>query len=87
MNSIAGVDIHEDSRRRDVVWCRNMVAYQMVLDGFTQELIASCIGRDRCTVVHCVKSMETMLDSPHQFWRENEIWNKFRDKLYLNKNS
>ena len=85
MYRLTGVDALENSRQREVVWARNMVAYQMVLDGFTQELIASCIGRDRCTIVHCVKSVEAMMNSPQQYWRENEIWNKFRDKLYLNK--
>lgn len=87
LSRLMGVDVLEDSRKQAVVWGRNMIAYQMCLDGFTQELIASCIGRDRCTVVHCVKSIETMMSSPYQYWKENEIWNKFREKLSLKKNT
>lgn len=87
LNRLFGVDVLENSRKRPVVWGRNMLAYQMCLDGFTQEHIASCIGRDRCTIVHCIKSVETMMNCPYQYWRENEIWNKFREKLTLKKNT
>jgi len=84
--AVTGEDPLSGSRRRAAVWARNMVAYQMSLDGFSQEQIAPAIGRDRCTIVHCVRSMSTALASPKQYLGEVAYWNMFQERLSLDKN-
>ena len=81
LKSITGVDVLADTRKREVVWGRNMIAYKMYADGFTQEMISFCVGRNRCSIVHCIKSMEDMLDNPRLFWKEYEIWTKFVEQI------
>lgn len=83
---VSGVDPLARTRKREVVWCRNMIALQMCLDGFVQNDIAEVLGLGRSSVVHCIDSMVTALDSPQIYWKEMEIWNKFREKLSLSKN-
>lgn len=84
--AVTGEDPLSSSRRRAAVWARNMVAYQMSLDGYTQERIAPVIGRDRCTVMHCVESMATALASPRRYTDEVAYWDMFQERLSLDKN-
>lgn len=86
MREASGVEPLDGTRKRESVWARNFIAYQMYRDGFTQEDIGSVIGRDRCTVVHCLKSVDDMLDSPEMYPDEMTVWIKFKEKLYLDKN-
>ena len=86
MRSVSGIDPAEKTRKREVVWCRNMIALQMCLDGFVQNDIAAVFGLGRPTIVHCINSMTAALDSPQLYWKEMEIWKKFREKVYSQKN-
>lgn len=83
--AVTGEDPLSVSRRRAAVWARNMVAYGMSLDGYTQEAIATVIGRDRCTVMHCVQRMSDALASPKLYPDEVEYWNMFQERLSLSK--
>ena len=85
MREVTGIDPLGGTRKREFVWARNLIAYQMYRDGFRQEDIGAAIGRDRCTVVHCVRSVEDMLDNPGLFRKEMGVWLKFKGKLYLHK--
>lgn len=85
MLRVSGVNALEKSRKRKVVWARNMIAMQMCLDGFVQNDIAEVLGLGRPTIVHCINSMVYALDNQQLYWREIEIWNKFREKVYSQK--
>lgn len=87
IRDIAGVDPLEMTRHRPQVWCRNIIAYQMTLDGFTQEQIAGVIMRRRVTVVHCIRNMDAMLEAPDMYPWEYGVWDKFRKKLYSDNNT
>ena len=79
MLKVSGVNALERTRKREVVWCRNMIALQMCLDGFVQNDIAEALGLGRPTIVHCINSMVDALDSPNQYPVEYGVWQKFRE--------
>lgn len=85
MRRVSGVNALEKTRKREVVWSRNMIAMQMCLDGFVQNDIAEVLGIGRPAIVHCIDSMVYALDNQQTYWREIEIWNKFREKVYSQK--
>ena len=85
IRDISGADPLSGTRKRASVWGRYFVAYQMSLDGFTQEQIGRTIRRDRCTIPHCIKNVNMMLDSPEQYPWEYGVWKKFRERLSLGK--
>ena len=84
LRDITGVDALEKTRKREVVWCRNIIALQMSTDGFIQEDIGSSLGKDRATIAHCIKMMINALDNPKMYKDENSIWYKFKERLVLN---
>lgn len=81
MHEISGTDPLESTRKKLAVWARNIIAYQLSLDGYVQEEIATVIRRDRNTVPHCIKSMEFALNCPRQYPIEIMMWNQFREKI------
>ena len=83
--AVTGEDPLSKSRRPAAVWARNIVAYRMSLDGYTQEAIAPVVGRDRCTVMHCIQRMSDALASPKQYPDEVAYWNMFQERLSLSK--
>lgn len=80
--AVTGVNPLENTRKRMAVWGRNMIAYQLSLDGFVQDDIAKAVKKNRSTVTHSISSMQMALDSPNQFFNEVSCWNQFR-KLVL----
>ena len=79
INGLCETDISANTRNREAVWGRNMIAMQMLLDGFVQEEISASLGRCRSSIVHCLDSVVNMLDNPSQYPREYEIWTRFRE--------
>ena len=76
--AVTGVNPLENTRKRMAVWGRNMIAYQLSLDGFVQEDIAKAVKKNRSTVTHSISSMQAALDSPNQYFNEVSCWNQFR---------
>lgn len=87
MSDILGVSPLLMSRKKDLVWGRNAIAYQLCQDGFSQKEIASVVHKNRVTVVHCIQMMELALRNPRQYYSEMKIWNKFQEKLSLGINT
>lgn len=81
MSEIIGMDFLTRSRRQDLVWARNMVVYQLRLDGLSLKQIGQAVGVDHSTVVHCVHQVERMLERPSMYEKESEIWQKFQNSL------
>lgn len=78
---LAGADPLENTRRRENVWARNVVALRMSLDGYRGDEIGAVLGKDRTSVVHCVKNMQEALGRPGSYRFEVEVWNKFEEEL------
>jgi hypothetical protein len=85
VKDVIGVNPLEKTRKREAVWGRNVVAYQLCIDGFIQKDIATVIGKNRVTVVHCIQMMNEALKSPNQYKWEYDIWQQFKERLSLNK--
>lgn len=86
MFRIIGMDVLTRSRRQDLVWARNMVVYQLRLDGFSLKQIGRAVGLDHSTVVNCVHQVERMLERPSMYEKESEIWQEFQNSLNSQKN-
>lgn len=85
VKEVTGVDPLVMTRKSEAVWARNIVAYQMSLDGFIQEEIGKVIEKNRATVVNCIQNMKAALKCPNQYPKEVDAWNKFRERLSLEK--
>lgn len=86
MNDLFGSDITERGRSSQMAWARNIVAYQLFLEGFHPKEISRAIKRDRTTVYHAVQNAEIALNVPRMYLREMALWKKFQEKLTLYQN-
>lgn len=77
--AVTGVNPLEDTRKRMAVWGRNMIAFQLSLDGFVQDDIARALNKNRSTVTHAISSMQSAIDHPNQYFDEVSCWNRFRE--------
>ena len=68
MLDVSGEDCTERTRRRSVVWARNIVAWQMTEDCFTTTQIGRCLGLDHSTVCHCRDAVKEMLGVSYYAW-------------------
>lgn len=85
MEGIVGGGFLTSCRKSEYVWARNIVAYQLVKDGMRHRDVARYLGLVRCTISHCVKSVENMLAYPKSYTHQMEIWRKFQEISYLHK--
>lgn len=81
MLDITGEDCTEHTRRPTVVWARNIVAWQMIEDGFTTTSIGKRLGIDHSTVSHCKSAVKEMLEYPRYYKRELGVFRKFRKTI------
>ena len=67
INIIYGVDIDEETRKRPVVDARR--AYSKILRdaGYSFQYIASTLNKDHTSIVHYVKSIESLLEYDSAF--------------------
>lgn len=86
MNELFGSDITTRERSSQRVWARNIVAYQLFLEGFHPREIGGAIKRDRTTVLSAIQSAEKALHSPKMYAKEMMLWKKFQEKLTLYQN-
>lgn len=82
MSDIIGIDITVKCRKKEVVWGRNMVAYQLRRDGLSLHDVGNILGLDHSTVVHCEQNVTNMLQNPLMYFEEMRIWKRFKDTLY-----
>lgn len=85
MNDIIGDNVLRRSRKRELVWGRNIVAYQMKREKFQSVDIAKCLGLRHCTITHAVSSVVEMLNMPGLYQNEMRLWNFFQEMISLQK--
>lgn len=85
MSQVVGNGFLSHSRKSEYVWSRNMVAYQMFLDGFSQEVISKTLGKHRCTILYSIGKVGDMLKTPRFYKEEMRIWMDFQEMLSLQK--
>lgn len=65
---------------------RNLVAYALYQEGFTQSAIARVMGRKPCTISIAMRDIEYALSRPVMYDDHQYLWNKFNEKRYGNTN-
>ena len=81
MSDIVGANILLKSRKQILVWARNMVAYQLRLDGYSLPAIGRLLDLDHSTVVYCEQQVRRMLLAPSMYEDESEVWEEFQKQL------
>lgn len=78
---VLGTDIVNLSRDRKTCLGRQMVAYQMRLEGYTLQAIGRRLIRHHASVAYMVKIMEDAFRYPVAFKEEMHYWKEFTNKL------
>lgn len=81
MSEIVGRNILERSRKWDMVWGRNIVAYYLVKKGCSLPKVGEYLGMDHSTILHCKRQVERMLKAPCMYRMETEIWEMFNKRI------
>lgn len=81
MSDVVGANILMKSRKAHLVWARNMVSYQLRLDGYSLYTIGRLLDLDHATVLHCERQVKRMLERPSMYEREVKIWEEFQNQL------
>lgn len=77
---LTGGDPSEKSRRWVVVYSRMMVAYRLLLEGWSQTRIGALLGVDHATASHYRRRMADILSSPG-YGPEQELWKQFNETI------
>lgn len=83
MSDIVGEDILIRTRSSLLVWARNMVAYQLRIEGYSVTAVGKCLGLNHSSVTHCMSRVKDMLSHPMFYARETRIWQRFKETLSL----
>lgn len=79
MRELSGIDPMENSRKRDVVTARMMVAMALLHEGCTTMQVAELFGRNHSAVIH-YKDRWLGIFMPG--WEaERELWEKFKKAI------
>ena len=65
------------------VWARTMVAYQMILEGYTCSEVGRQLMKDHSTITHLKKKMMDALSVPMAYQDIIPIWNEFQKRVVL----
>lgn len=76
MRELTGYDPAEESRRRWVATGRAMVAFRLLMEGWTEHAVGNALGVDHSTINHYRKKVPGWLET-HGYEQEQEIWTKF----------
>ena len=80
MEMAASCNPMEESRRRPVVTARCLLAYRLLLEGFTEHAVGAVLGWDHATINHYRRKAATMLSAPG-YDAERELWHKFNETI------
>lgn len=76
---ISGIDPLRDSRKRDNVTVRSMVAWQLIQEGFTTIAVGELFGKNHSTIIHY---KDRFLGFFMPGWEaERELWEKFKQEI------
>ena len=81
INEVSGLDVREDSSRRDIVIARTLFMFVARREGFTQETVGNFVGRDHATVWMAEKRMEDIFAYPRLYKNEITLYNKYIESL------
>ena len=77
--TISGLDPMEDTRKRDVVTARMMLAVQLIREGCTLVQVAELLGRNHSSIVHYENRIQ--LISLPGWEAERELWEIFKARI------
>lgn len=77
--SISGNGIMSQSRDRNLVVGRRMIAHQMRTEGHSSSFIGKCLRKHRTTVIHMLKMWDEAVRL--EFNLELSYWEQFQKKL------
>jgi len=80
-DKLIGKDILTETRERDVVFGRRMVAYAMRKEGFSLHAIGKRLNLDHSTICALVKGMQDVIEYSYLAKEEFYLWNQF--KMYM----
>ena len=83
MSEIVPFDLANPCRHSNIVWARYMVEYYLRSLGYSLNRIGSLFKRDHTTVMHSVREVEKMLQTPAFYEKEAKVWDEFNQKLSL----
>ena len=83
MQGLTGIDVRTPNRHRDVVICRQMVAYRLIQDGDSTIAIGKVFDKDHSSVTYYKQRMEAILAMPWVFREENRLWELFNKQIEL----
>lgn len=72
--TVPGMDVTEAKRTRLTSWCRFIVIYKMLSDGYSIPYVAQCFGMTVSGVKYAKRSMDKMLESPKFYPDEYRIY-------------
>ena len=81
MEEIQGEPVPDKSRKPRWVWCRRMVAYQLLLEGYSLHETGRMIGKDHATVVQMRHRMQDAFCYPYAYRDILELWKNFQKKI------
>lgn len=65
------------------VWARTMVAFQMLMEGYSTSEIGHQMMKDHSSIIHYRQKMQDALDLPQAYRDILDIWNKFQKQIQL----
>ena len=81
MRELSGINPMENSRKRDIVTARMMVAIVLMQEGCTTMQVAELFGRNHSAIIH-YKDRWLGLFMPG--WEaERELWEKFKQSVQI----
>lgn len=79
MHNLTGYDPAEETRKRWVATGRAMVAFRLLMEGWTEHAVGNALGVDHSTINHYRKKVPGWLATPG-YKQEQEIWTEFLTK-------
>lgn len=81
MKALTGIDPLCNSRKREVVTARAMVAYALMQDGFTSTDIGAFLRKNHSTVLYYKSYVNNILTTPG-FDDEKYLWEQFKQRIW-----
>lgn len=81
MKRATGVDCTERTRKTGTVWARNIVAFEMMGDGYVHTEIARRLGLSHSTLVYCKANVLSMLNNPQFYRKEMNMYELFKQAI------
>lgn len=70
------------SRKRENVIARSIIAYALHKDGYSSVKIGKALHHDHSSVLFIIKKWSETLSLPHYYKEENELWNEFTKRIH-----